>query len=108
MSNHQISASEFVDLYKKGKLNDAKIIDVREPYEWNLYRLSKAILIPMNSIPEHLDQLSVDQEYYIVCAHGVRSWYVVNYLIKQGYSQVINVEGGMAEVQMILDTVEDE
>jgi len=103
MALHQISATEFTELYRDGKLNQTKIIDVREPYEWEMYHLDQALHIPMNTIPVHLDRLDQEEELYIICAHGVRSWHVVSYLVQQGYSKAINVEGGMAEVQLILD-----
>jgi len=102
MARHHISATEFTDLYRDGRLNQTKIIDVREPYEWEMYHLDQAIHIPMNTIPVHLDRLHPDEELYIVCAHGVRSWHVVNYLVQQGYSKAINVEGGMAEIHLLL------
>lgn len=108
MDRHHISASEFVKQYRSGGLNQAKVIDVREPYEWDMYHLDQALHMPMNTIPMNLDQLPMEEELFIVCAHGVRSWYVVNYLLQNGFNKVINVEGGMAEIQMILDTVEEE
>lgn len=104
MFQHHISAKEFTQLYQGGKLYERKIIDVREPFEWEIYHLPKAIHIPMNSIPTELERFSPDEELYIVCAHGVRSLHVVQFLVQQGYSKAINVEGGMAEIQLLLDT----
>ncbi|RKD25672.1 hypothetical protein BEP19_01645 [Ammoniphilus oxalaticus] len=103
MESHNISASDFVALYKKDGLKQSKIIDVREQHEWDMIHLEQACLIPMNTIPENLEQLSKEQDLYIVCAHGVRSLHVTNYLVHLGYARTINVEGGMAAIAMLLE-----
>lgn len=103
MDKHNISANEFVELYEQGALDEAQIIDVREPYEWEMYHLDKAIHIPMNTIPEKQQEISKEKPVYLVCAHGVRSWHVTNYLLHQGLHNVINVEGGMAEISYLME-----
>ncbi|WP_368784326.1 rhodanese-like domain-containing protein [Acinetobacter baumannii] len=40
-----------------------------------------------------------EQTIYVMCAHGVRSWHVMQYLLGNGFSRVVNVEGGMAEIE---------
>ncbi|MBP1933501.1 rhodanese-like domain-containing protein [Ammoniphilus resinae] len=102
MEDHFISAGQFVEKYKARVLKPEQVIDVREPYEWEMFHLEESTLIPMNTIPEQLEQLPKDQPLYIVCGHGVRSWHVTNFLLQQGFDQVINVEGGMAEVALFL------
>lgn len=99
---HSITAAEFARKYKAGDLSSAQIIDVREPYEWEMVHLEQAVLIPMNTIPERLQDIDMDQPAYILCAHGVRSWHVTHYLLRAGFQQIINVEGGMAEVELHL------
>ncbi len=103
MDKHFISAVEFVELYEKGALDQAQIIDVREFYEWQMYHLDEAVHIPMNIIPEKQQEISKEKPVYLVCAHGVRSGHVMNYLIQQGLSNVINVEGGMAEISYLIE-----
>lgn len=98
-----INAVDFAALYRSDHFKQSKLIDVREPYEWEAVRLKKACLIPMNFIPERLDQLEKDKELFILCAHGVRSVYVAQYLVRQGYRRVYNVVGGMAAVESLLD-----
>jgi rhodanese-related sulfurtransferase len=100
---YQIDAPQFAKKYLQGELDQAQIIDVREAHEWAIIHLDKAELIPMNSIPQNLHRLSDEKPIYLRCAHGVRSWHVLEYLVKQGYEQVVNVEGGMAEIIPYLD-----
>lgn len=96
---HTITAEAFMDKYNAGELADAYLMDVREPYEWEAGHLEQAHLVPMNTVPERLDELDKEQTIYVMCAHGVRSWHVMQYLLGNGFSRVVNVEGGMAEIE---------
>ena len=71
------------------------IIDVREPWEYDLVHLPQARLIPMNTIPEHMDELDKDAEIVLHCHHGARSWSVAAYLMQHGFSNVKNLTGGI-------------
>lgn len=106
MDQHHIYASDFVKKLEQGELDQSFIIDVREPFEWEQYRLAQATLISMNTIPSKLTELPADRDIYLVCAHGVRSWHVMNYLLQNGLQRVINVEGGMAEIYPLLNKKE--
>ena len=88
------SSKAFIDKLQHEPLN---IIDIREDFEVQMGMLEDALHIPMNTIPEHLNELDSDKTYYIVCAHGVRSEHVTQYLSEQNY-KVVNVQGGMAEI----------
>lgn len=70
------------------------IIDVREDFEVVNGMIPNAVHIPMNTIPEHLDVFDSDREYIIVCASGVRSERVCEYLLANGIDAV-NMVGGM-------------
>ncbi|PZE21976.1 rhodanese-like domain-containing protein [Paenibacillus xerothermodurans] len=97
-----ISPEDFVEKLNNNELEHSAIIDVREPVEWDYYHLNEAQLIPMQSIPTRLEELPKDRDLYIVCAHGVRSTHVCYFLREQGFNNVINVNGGMAAVAMLL------
>ncbi|HEA4389967.1 MAG: rhodanese-like domain-containing protein, partial [Staphylococcus aureus] len=56
--------------------------------------IPNAKLIPMDTIPDNLNSFNKNEIYYIVCAGGVRSAKVVEYLEANGIDAV-NVEGGM-------------
>jgi rhodanese-related sulfurtransferase len=82
----------------KDQLNQYRLIDVREPHEWNgeLGHIKGAQLIPMNEIPMNLDQLKQDEEILLICRSGNRSGRIGMYLDQQGY-QVTNLLGGMLD-----------
>ncbi|MBI4876978.1 MAG: hypothetical protein HY822_20255, partial [Acidobacteria bacterium] len=63
------------------------LIDVREPHEFEKARIAGSRLIPMFSLPAHLDSLEAqaDEATLIVyCHHGIRSLSVVGWLRQQG------------------------
>ncbi len=72
------------------------LLDVREPWEWNLCRLPGAVLIPMNELPTRLQELNKAAETVVICHHGVRSYHAARYLETTGFDDVINLSGGMA------------
>lgn len=98
MSSPSISPEQFNDMLLKGELTNDYILDVRGPQEWEYYHLEEAVLIPMQTIPERLDELPQDQTIYVLCAHGVRSNKVTKFLHSNGFTQAVNVQGGMAAV----------
>lgn len=98
MENYDINPRSFVERYEQGGPDDGIIIDVRELHEWDYYHLERALHIPMNTVPQRLEQLPKDKTLYIVCAHGVRSAVVANYLLEQGFAKIQNVQGGMSAV----------
>ncbi|MCA1553727.1 MAG: hypothetical protein LC737_05050 [Chloroflexi bacterium] len=71
------------------------IIDVREPWEHALVNLPQATLIPMNTIPERINELDPDAELVVYCHHGARSWNVAAYLMQHGFTNVKNLTGGI-------------
>jgi len=72
------------------------LLDVREPWEFQLCHLDGAQLIPMGQVPTALDTLERDRETVVICHHGVRSRQVAEFLEQQGFSNVINLAGGVA------------
>lgn len=98
MDRFDITPERFAAGYEQGGPADGIVIDVREPHEWDYYHLERARHMPMNTIPDRLEELPRDKTLYIVCAHGVRSAMVCGYLRQQGFANVKNVQGGMAAV----------
>ena len=73
---------------------DAKILDVREDYEWEAGHVDGALHIPLDSLPDRLDDLDPDQDLAVICRSGGRSARATQWLESHGYSAV-NVTGGM-------------
>ena len=77
------------------RIVDPIIIDVREDYELEETGTIKgAIHIPMNEVPNRLNEITKEREIYILCRSGVRSYNVAKYLNELGY-EAINLGGGI-------------
>jgi rhodanese-related sulfurtransferase len=82
----------------------ARIIDVREPNEWESGHIAHAVLVPLSTVPERLGAFD-GSPTYVVCRSGARSANACRYLAEQGIDAV-NVAGGMlAWVDGGFDTV---
>jgi rhodanese-related sulfurtransferase len=74
--------------------DDAWVLDVREPYEWQAGHVEGAAHVPMGELLERLGEVPNDREVVVVCKVGGRSAQVVQYLNQAGWSAV-NLDGGM-------------
>ena len=73
-----------------------RLIDVREVSEHQICRIEGATLIPIRSIPQHLQELDDDGPPLIIfCHHGVRSLSVVDWLRRQGVENCQSMAGGI-------------
>ena len=71
------------------------LLDVREPWEYNICHIKGSQLIPMQSISAHLHKLDRQQETIVICHHGVRSKMVARFLEQAQFEQIINLSGGV-------------
>ena len=82
----------------------ARIIDVREPQEWESVRIAQAELVPLSTVPERLGAFD-GSPTYVVCRSGNRSANACRFLAEQGI-EAVNVAGGMlAWIEAGFDTV---
>ena len=71
MMDYEISAVDAATLVKDGK---ARLIDVREPWEFETARIEDSLLIPMGEVPARAHQeLDPDERLVVLCHHGMRS-----------------------------------
>jgi rhodanese-related sulfurtransferase len=71
------------------------LLDVREPWEFELARIEGSELIPLSRLEERLTELDPDAETVVICHHGNRSSYVAMALQRVGFENVLNLEGGL-------------
>ena len=76
-------------------LDDVTLLDVREPYEWEVSRLEGAIHIPMQQLPRRLNEVPRDKEIVVYCRVGGRSAHAQHYMLQQGFTRVRNLGGGL-------------
>ena len=73
-----------------------QILDIREPFELQQGHLPNSTFIPMNDIPNEYIHLNTRKPIVVVCAAGMRSWSVAQYLRNQGLDNVWSLENGWA------------
>ncbi len=74
----------------------AVLLDVREPWEVQLAAVNRPfVAMPMQSIPARLSELPTSGPIVCLCHHGMRSQQVASFLVRQGFEQVFNLEGGI-------------
>jgi sulfur-carrier protein adenylyltransferase/sulfurtransferase len=72
-----------------------ELIDVREPFEYEIAQIEGAKLIPLGEIAERLDELEREQPIIVHCHSGMRSAQAVRLLQQRGFAKVYNLEGGI-------------
>ncbi|HEX4683915.1 MAG TPA: molybdopterin-synthase adenylyltransferase MoeB [Gemmatimonadaceae bacterium] len=74
--------------------DDFDLIDVREPYEWNIAHLPNARLIPLGQIPAQMATLDGAREIVVYCRSGMRSADATRQLRAAGL-RATNLAGGI-------------
>ena len=72
-----------------------KVIDVREPNEYEIARVKGTLLLPWNELPKRFTELDPNQRYYLHCKSGGRSIKALKFLCEQGFKYVKSVKGGI-------------
>ncbi len=73
----------------------AFLLDVREPFEFELARIEGANLIPLGQLPTRVDELDREKEILVLCHTGMRSARAAEFLLAAGFTKVANVAGGI-------------
>ncbi|MGH7943135.1 MAG: molybdopterin-synthase adenylyltransferase MoeB [Limisphaerales bacterium] len=72
-----------------------KVIDVREPFEYEIAHIEGVPLLPMSQIQRRFTELDPNSQYYFLCKVGARSMDVVEYLHEHGFKYCKNIKGGI-------------
>jgi adenylyltransferase/sulfurtransferase len=91
----EITAVELKQRLDRG--DKLRIIDVREPNEWQINRIPGAQLIPLGEIPRRYAELDPEEEFVMQCKIGGRSAKAADFLRSVGFKRVLNLRGGILE-----------
>jgi len=80
------------------------LLDVREPFEWDICHIDHAKLIPLGQLPSRMSELDSADEIVIHCKSGGRSAKAVRLLQEAGFGKLHNVEGGITAWAEEVDT----
>ncbi len=88
----EITAEE---LKKKLDRKETVLIDVREPFEYDICHIEGAKLIPLGDLPNRVGELNPDDHIVLHCHHGGRSMRALQFLQSAGFKKVKNLTGGI-------------
>lgn len=93
MLDYEISAAEAAELLKDKK---ARLVDVREPWEFQAAHVEGSLLMPMGDVPSRAHQeLDPDERLVVLCHHGMRSLNTAVWLRNQGFENAQSLRGGI-------------
>ena len=93
MLDYEISPTDANALRAEGK---ARLIDVREPWEFATTHIEGSVAMPMGDLPSRAhEELDPEERLVVLCHHGMRSMNVTVWLRNQGYEQVQSMRGGI-------------
>ena len=79
-----------------GRGESFTLVDVREPWEFDVARIEGARLMPTGDVTSRAHQALDPQEHIVVyCQHGVRSLNVTSWLRQQGIEKAQSMRGGI-------------
>src|SRR5712691_4829131 len=91
----EITASELKQRLDRG--DSLKIVDVREPNEYQINRIPGSTLIPLGDVPKRYSELDSEDEIVVHCKMGGRSAKAADFLRSVGFKKVLNLKGGILD-----------
>jgi rhodanese-related sulfurtransferase len=91
------NARELVDLLQEGK---AQLVDIRFKEEYEVWHMGVGINIPLNELPDRLNELDKNKIIVTACPHKDRAIIAMTYLKTKGYKTMYLKDGliGLAEL----------
>ena len=99
----QLNLASFADWRDAAAPGLPVVLDVREPWELQTASVKPEgftlLHIPMREIPARVAELQqthgTDFPIACLCHHGMRSLQVANFLAQSGFTEVVNLQGGI-------------
>ena len=79
------------------------LLDVRQPWEFDVCKIDNSVLLPMAQVPERISSLDATREIVVICHHGIRSRRVGHFLKQSGFDKIINLSGGVDQWAKTVD-----
>jgi adenylyltransferase/sulfurtransferase len=74
---------------------DLELVDVREPFEWDIARIDSARLLPLGDLAGQMNTLDRNRLIVLQCKTGRRSQKAAEQLRDAGFTRVANLAGGI-------------
>lgn len=82
----KVEADSFIEMYNNG---EAILLDVRYPFEKEVWNLTFSHNIPLNELPDRLDELPKNKIIVCACPESFRSNIARQYLCIKGFNTKI-------------------
>ncbi|MGC5324197.1 rhodanese-like domain-containing protein [Brevibacillus sp. SYSU BS000544] len=93
----QVTTTQLQEKLQQQLNSSAVFIDVREENEYTEGHIEGIANVPLSSLPNRLAEIPKDKEVVIICRSGNRSMQAAKLLQEQGYTNIVNVSGGMLD-----------
>jgi rhodanese-related sulfurtransferase len=101
----EVPAAELKEMLERSE--GIILLDVREPNEWNLGHLPKAVHIPRGNLESKVEALIPrDAKVVVYCARANRSALAADTMQLMGYTDVASLAGGWADWMAVDGPVE--
>ena len=80
------------------------LVDVREPWEFEICRIEGAKLVPLGALAGSLNRLPEVDEVICYCHHGMRSLDAAAWLRFQGFEKAKSLAGGIERWSLEIDS----
>lgn len=91
----QLRAKQLADWLSDADRPAPLLLDVREPWEYELCHIDGSHHVPMHLIPVRCAELAPDRDTVVICHHGARSFQVAMFLESRGFGAIHNLMGGV-------------
>jgi rhodanese-related sulfurtransferase len=99
----RLNAQDLKQHLEQNPNQERLLLDVREPWEFEICHIDGSQLVPIGEITTAIEELDPENETVVICHHGIRSLRVAMFLENQGFSNVINLEGGVQAWADVVD-----
>jgi rhodanese-related sulfurtransferase len=94
-----VDVTEAADRLGRDDATKPLLVDVRETDEFRAARVDGAALVPMSSFAQRHSELPKDRPLLVMCAGGTRSAAATAFLLRSGWTDVSNIDGGITAWQ---------
>lgn len=96
MLDYEITTQQLSELLTAESSENFVLLDVREPWEFEVAHVQGSTLIPMGDVPSRaFNELDPNARIVTLCHHGVRSMNVAVWLRNQGFESAQSLRGGI-------------
>jgi rhodanese-related sulfurtransferase len=92
---NQITPQQLQEMLSDTAARKPLLLDVREPWEFQICHLPDSLLMPMQTVPARHSELDPEADTVVICHHGARSMQAAMFLEHAGFPRLYNLTGGL-------------